>query len=81
MAHQFPLQREQNAELQSQLTMKTTLIADLSRQNTELSRQTSDISHQNSELSRRITQLKSTTKEAIEKANRRSLKSHVSVFQ
>ncbi|OJA14711.1 hypothetical protein AZE42_04371 [Rhizopogon vesiculosus] len=62
--------REQNSELESQLTIKTKLVADLSRKNTELSRQTSDISHQNSELSRRIAQVKSTTKEAINKANR-----------
>ncbi|OAX35671.1 hypothetical protein K503DRAFT_802634 [Rhizopogon vinicolor AM-OR11-026] len=62
--------REQNSELESQLTIKTKLVADISRQNTELSRQTSDISHQNSELSRRIAQLKSTTKEAVDKANR-----------
>ncbi|KAG1738527.1 hypothetical protein EDB19DRAFT_1909276 [Suillus lakei] len=62
--------REHNAELESQLSIKTKLVADLSRQNTELSRQASDASHQNSELSRRITQLKLTTKEAIDKANR-----------
>lgn len=62
--------REHNAELESQLSIKTELVADLSRQNTELSRQASDASHQNSELSRRIAQLKSTTKEAIDKANR-----------
>ncbi|KAG1816519.1 uncharacterized protein BJ212DRAFT_1480954 [Suillus subaureus] len=61
--------REHNAELESQLSIKTKLVADLSRQNTELSRQASDASHQNSELSRRIAQLKSTTKEAIDKAN------------
>ncbi|KAG1845885.1 hypothetical protein DFJ58DRAFT_503203 [Suillus subalutaceus] len=62
--------REHNAELESQLSIKTELVADLSRQNTELSRQASDASHQNSELSRRIAQLKLTTKEAIDKANR-----------
>ncbi|KAJ8584629.1 hypothetical protein M405DRAFT_845051 [Rhizopogon salebrosus TDB-379] len=62
--------REQNAELQSELTGKTKLIADLSRQNTELSRQASDISDQNSELSQHIAQLKLTTKEAIDKANK-----------
>ncbi|KAG0704574.1 hypothetical protein DFH29DRAFT_1037353 [Suillus ampliporus] len=62
--------REQNAELESQLTIKTKLMADLARQHAELSRQASDVSHQNSELSRRNAQLKSTTKEAIDKANR-----------
>ncbi|KAG2143748.1 uncharacterized protein EDB93DRAFT_565706 [Suillus bovinus] len=62
--------RERNAELESQLSLKTKLVADLSQQNTELSRQASDTSHQNSELSRRIGQLKSTTREAIDKANR-----------
>ncbi|KAG1747741.1 uncharacterized protein EDB91DRAFT_1334696 [Suillus paluster] len=62
--------REQNTELETRLTIKTKLAADLTRQNTELSRQAADVSHQNSELSRRIAQLKSTTKEAIDKANR-----------
>ncbi|KAG2364316.1 hypothetical protein BDR07DRAFT_803649 [Suillus spraguei] len=62
--------RKHNAELESQLSTKTKLVADLSRQNTELSCQVSDASHQNSELSRRITQLKLTTKEAIDRANR-----------
>jgi septal ring factor EnvC (AmiA/AmiB activator) len=74
------LQREQNAELQSELTGKTKLIADLSRQNTELSRQASDISDQNSELSQHIAQLKLTTKEAINKANKRFLESLCTCF-
>ncbi|KAG2067347.1 hypothetical protein BDR04DRAFT_870000 [Suillus decipiens] len=62
--------RKHNAELESQLSTKIKLVADLSQQNTELSRQASDASHQNSELSRRVTQLKLTTKEAIDRANR-----------
>lgn len=61
--------REHNAELESQLNVKTKQVADLLRQNTELSRQASDASHQNSELSQRIAQLKLSTKEAIDKAN------------
>ncbi|KAG1747479.1 hypothetical protein EDB19DRAFT_1949495 [Suillus lakei] len=64
--------REHSTKLESQLGDKTKVVADLTRQNEELSRQASDAHHQNATLSQRIAQLKSTTKEAVEKANRSS---------